>query len=150
MIAQVSSTWPKKMSACGAFQRRSIGTGDSREMFAPIDNRALVADAEGVALWPSEAQWRPAGGLQPGRQRLRRVRSGDRRALVARFEISGGEIDRTTETDGIEVHALPLPGYPEGVFLAQDDAEDSGGQNFKIVDLAAVRAAIEGWSAPAE
>jgi 3-phytase len=121
-------------------------TGDAREMFAPIDGEALVADAEGVALWPSEAHGDLLVVSSQG-DNAYAVFDLETADLVARFEISGGAIDRTTETDGIEVHALPLPGYPEGLFLAQDDAEDTGGQNFKIVDLGAIRAAIAGWSA---
>jgi len=121
-------------------------TGDAREMFAPIDNEALVADAEGVALWPSDDHGDLLVVSSQG-DNAYAVFDLETAALVARFEISGGDIDRTTETDGIDVHALPLPGYPDGVFLAQDDAEDSGGQNFKIVDLAAIRAAIASWSA---
>jgi hypothetical protein len=36
-----------------------------------------------------------------------------------------------------------LPGYSEGVFLAQDDAENSRGHYFKIVDLRAIGQALE-------
>lgn len=117
-------------------------TGDARDLFAEIDNRALVADAEGVALWPQEsgADWLVVSSQGDDAYAVFDVET---RALIGRFEINGGPIDRTTETDGVDVHAAPLPGYPGGVFLAQDDAEDSGGQNFKLVDLGAVRAALE-------
>ena len=121
-------------------------TGETREMFAPIDGQALVADAEGVALWPSADHGDLLVVSSQG-DNAYAVFDLETAALVARFEINGGEIDRTTETDGIYIHASPLPSYPHGVFLAQDDADDAGGQNFKIVDLGAIRAAIAGWSA---
>ena len=115
--------------------------GDARDLFAPIDGEALVADAEGVAIW--------AGA--PGGDALVVSSQGDNAyavfdletaALRGRFAIEGGAIDGASETDGIALNAQPLPGHPAGVFVAQDGAEDSGGQNFKIVDLDAVSAAI--------
>lgn len=123
--------------------------GDDREMFAPIDGEALVADAEGVALWPDAENGDTLVVSSQGDSAYAvfDLETGD---LLARFEVNGGAIDRTTETDGIDIHAQGLPGYPSGVFLAQDDAEDSGGQNFKIVDLDAIRAAIETWERPVE
>lgn len=124
------------------------GAGETREMFAPVDGEMLVADAEGVAIWRDA----------DGGDKLVVSSQGDSAyavydlatgAPVGRFEIAGGEIDRTSETDGIAVHAMALPGFPDGIFIAQDDEEDSGGQNFKIADLAAVRAALETWERPA-
>lgn len=124
-------------------------TGEARELFAPVDGQALVADAEGVALWP---MGETGGRLVVSSQgdSAYAVFDLESRALIARFEIDGGAIDRTTETDGIDLHAQPLPGYPGGVFLAQDDAEDTGGQNFKIVDLNAIDAALASWTPPSE
>lgn len=118
--------------------------GDDREMFALIDGEALVADAEGVAIWEDlyHGDTLIVSSQGDSAYAVFDLQTGD---LLARFEINGGDIDRTTETDGIDVHALPLPGYPSGVFLAQDDSEDSGGQNFKLVDLGTLRAAIERW-----
>ncbi len=116
-------------------------TGDARQLFAPIDNEALVADAEGVALWPSQ-DWLVVSSQGDNAYAVFDLET---RALIARFEIAGGAIDRTTETDGIDIHAEALPGHSEGLFLAQDDAEDTGGQNFKIVDLRAVREAVDSW-----
>jgi len=123
--------------------------GDDRAMVAPIDGEALVADAEGVAIWP-DADHGDRLVVSSQGDSAYAVFDLETGAFLGRFEISGGDIDRTTETDGIEVHAQALPGYPDGVFLAQDDAEDSGGQNFKIVDLGAIRAALTDWAPPAD
>ncbi|WP_420331762.1 phytase [Oceanicaulis alexandrii] len=116
-------------------------SGDARSKLADVNSDSLIADAEGVALWPQDgaAPWLVVSSQ--GDNAYAVFNTADN-GLIGRFEINGGEIDRTSETDGIDVHALPLPGYPEGVFLAQDDAEDTGGQNFKLADLAAIRAAL--------
>jgi 3-phytase len=52
----------------------------------------------------------------------------------------GNGIDRVTETDGIDVTSFPLgQDFPEGVFIAQDDRDDTGTQNFKIVSWKKIR-----------
>jgi 3-phytase len=58
---------------------------------------------------------------------------------ITNFTIAdSGQIDGTTETDGIDVIGFGLGGkYPNGILVAQDDANYEGGkkinQNFKIV-----------------
>jgi 3-phytase len=48
--------------------------------------------------------------------------------------VAGGGIDKVTGTDGIDVTNFPLgSNFPSGVFIAQDNANDSGNQNFKLV-----------------
>jgi 3-phytase len=116
-------------------------TGDARTKLADVNSDSLVADAEGVALWP-QADAAPWLVVSSQGDNAYAVFDTADNSLIGRFEVNGGEIDRTSETDGIDVHALPLPGHPEGVFLAQDDEEDTGGQNFKVTDLAAIRAAL--------
>ncbi len=50
------------------------------------------------------------------------------------FGIRQGVVDRVTHTDGIDVTNVTLgPAFPQGVFVAQDDKNDSGNQNFKLV-----------------
>lgn len=115
--------------------------GDAREQLAIVGGDALVADAEGVTLWPQAdgSNWLVVSSQGDNAYAVFDLAD---RSLVGRFEINGGTLDRTSETDGIDLHAQPLPGHPEGVFLAQDDEEDSGGQNFKMTDLAAIRTAL--------
>jgi len=115
--------------------------GDERQMLAEVGGDALVADAEGVTLWPQDggADWLVVSSQGDNAYAVFETQT---YALIGRFEINGGAIDRTSETDGIDLHAQALPGFPNGVFMAQDDVEDSGGQNFKIVDLGAIRDAL--------
>ncbi|NNE37896.1 MAG: phytase, partial [Gammaproteobacteria bacterium] len=41
-------------------------------------------------------------------------------------------LDGTSQTDGIDITNVPLPGYPEGLLVAQDGRYDQS-QNFKYV-----------------
>lgn len=117
--------------------------GDERTLFATADGQQIVADVEGLALLPRG----DAGGYLFASSQgdsAYAVFDLDSGTFINRFRISGGRTDATTETDGIEVFSSALgPDFPEGVFIAQDDIEDSGGQNFKIVDLRDVMAALE-------
>ncbi|MBO9519250.1 MAG: phytase [Porphyrobacter sp.] len=110
-------------------------------LVAPVDNKYLVADVEGLAL----------------------LRTGDRAVLVAssqgdnayavfslpdmkplgRFRIAAGRFGSVEETDGIELVGGSFgPDYPEGLFIAQDGHNPPAAQNFKLVSWAAVKAAL--------
>ncbi len=56
-------------------------------------------------------------------------------SYVGTFVIaSGNGIDKVSHTDGIDVTNVPLgQDFPSGLFVAQDDANDEGNQNFKLV-----------------
>ena len=61
-----------------------------------------------------------------------------------RVRIADGPTDAVSGTDGIELTTAALgPAFPEGVLIVQDDEEDTGGQNFKLIDLAQVRGALD-------
>lgn len=111
------------------------------ELIAPIDNRYLVADVEGLAL----------------------VHEGDATLLIAssqgdnafavytlpdatplgRFRIAAGQHGSVEETDGIELAGGSFgPAYPEGLFVAQDGQNAPAAQNFKLVSWAAIKAAL--------
>ena len=48
-------------------------------------------------------------------------------------------IDKVTGTDGIDVVNSYLgPAFPKGVFIAQDDENDDGNQNYKLVPWQAI------------
>jgi 3-phytase len=69
---------------------------------------------------------------------------------VTRLQIVDAVIDGATHTDGLDISAADLgPEFPAGVLVVQDDENDTGGQNFKFVDLRSVIAAIEA-STPSE
>ena len=51
-----------------------------------------------------------------------------------------GSVDAVTHTDGLDVNSAPLPGYPRGILIVQDDANPTSevDQNFKVVDWAVI------------
>jgi len=63
---------------------------------------------------------------------------------VGRFEIVDTDrIDGVVHTDGVCATSAALgPDFPTGVFVAQDDEDDAGRQNFKIVSWDAIEAEL--------
>ena len=122
---------------------RFSGNGDGEgTLMARVDNRNLVADLEGLALVPEGAD---GGYLYASSQ-------GDntfmRYALpgvtpAGRFRIATGAFGAAEETDGIEVERGDFgPAFPGGLFIAQDGINQDRAQNFKLVPLAAIEAAL--------
>jgi len=128
---------------------RGIWSFDAREggstaprLIAPVDGQHLVADVEGLALWP---QGRRGGFLVASSQ-------GDNAYALyrlpgmnpaGRFRIGAGAFGATEETDGIEL----APGnfgraYPAGLFIAQDGDNAPAAQNFKLVSWRDVQRAL--------
>lgn len=71
--------------------------------------------------------------------------------FVGSFRVGAGgdslSVDAVTHTDGLAVHAGGFgPGLPGGLLVVQDDENPGSTQNFKLVPLASVLAALE-WSA---
>lgn len=115
------------------------GTG---ELVAPIDNRYLVADVEGLALAPTGEH---GGHLIASSQgdNAYAVYSLPDMLPVGRFAISEGAFGATEETDGIELIIGDFgPDYPEGLFIAQDGINEAGAQNFKLVSWEQVVTAL--------
>ena len=100
----------------------------------------LVADVEGVTIYAGKEPG--AGYLIASAQGADRFVVYDRKpphAASGAFKVgpSGdGKVDGTSVTDGIDVSSAPLPGFPAGIFVVQDDANPVSqvDQNFKIVD----------------
>jgi 3-phytase len=65
-------------------------------------------------------------------------------SYVATFAIvAGNRVDAVSETDGIDVTSANLgPAFPRGMFIAQDNKNDSANQNFKYVPWHAIMVAI--------
>lgn len=112
------------------------------ELVAPIDNRYLVADLEGLAIAPSGAT---GGYLVASSQgdNAYAVFTLPEVTPVGRFRIAAGAYGATEETDGIDL-ALGSFGqlYPQGLFVAQDGHNQPAAQNFKLVSWADVMAAL--------
>ncbi|WP_203295003.1 phytase [Maricaulis parjimensis] len=110
---------------------------------AETDGIHIAADAEGAALIPVGDT---SGYLVVSSQsdNTYAVYDLDTHSFVTRLEIAAGDIDAVTHTDGHDISVADLgPLFPGGVWVAQDDENDTGGQNFKFVDLRDVLAEIE-------
>jgi len=111
------------------------------------DSNGLVEDTEGLSIWSA-----PNGGYL-----IASAQEADRyvvyellppHAPLGVFSIGpsiDGLIDGVTHTDGLDVVSSPLPGFPNGLLVVQDDANpaDEVDQNFKLVDWTTIREALE-------
>lgn len=118
-----------------------IATGAKR-MVAPVDNKMLVADVEGLAIAP---EGKDGGYLVASSQgdnayavfRLPGV------TPVGRFRIAAGAFGSVEETDGIELDNRAFgPDFPGGLFIAQDGMNAPRAQNFKYARWDEVLAAL--------
>ncbi|WP_447765220.1 phytase [Sphingopyxis panaciterrae] len=132
-----------------------IDTTPNRPMtpvkIADVDGVHLHKDAEGLAILPRGKN----GGLlfasSQGDNSIAVFRLPDG-GYVGAFRIGGGRIDGTEDTDGIALHAGDFgKDWPGGLFVAQDGKNREVGvdgkeakapQNFKLVPLAAILAAL--------
>jgi 3-phytase len=109
---------------------------------ARVDGRTLVADAEGLAIAPAG---RKGGYLIVSSQgddayTLYRLPG---MAYAGRFRISGGAIDATSETDGIDLVLGDFgPRFRGGLMVAQDGDNAPATQNFKYVGWTDIRRAL--------
>lgn len=111
------------------------------------NGNGLVADVEGLSLYRNGSG---DGYLVASAQARDRFVVYDRQPPYAvRGAIKVGAnrtagIDAVTHTDGIDASAIPLPGYPAGVLIVQDDGNPQSevDQNFKIVDWAGIAEAL--------
>lgn len=111
------------------------------------DGNGLVADVEGLSLWEREDG---TGYLIASAQSRDRFVVYDRtppfapRGIFTVSASADGTIDAVTHTDGLDVVSAPLPGYPQGLVVVQDDGNPVSGrdQNFKLVGWAEVAAAL--------
>lgn len=118
-----------------------IATGAKR-MVAPVDNKMLVADVEGLAIAP---EGKDGGYLVASSQgdnafavyRLPGI------TPVGRFRIAQGAFGSVEETDGIELDNRNFgPDFPGGLFIAQDGVNAPRAQNFKYARWDEILAAL--------
>ncbi len=111
-------------------------------LVAEADGRHLVADVEGLAVLPAGRRggWLIASSQGDNTYALFRLPG---MAPAGRFRIAAGRFGGAEETDGIAVGAGSFgPGFPQGLFVAQDGHNEPGAQNFKLVSWRDIRAAL--------
>lgn len=124
------------------FDARATG-GTAPVKLASADGYQIVADTEGVAL---AAEGDADGGYllvsSQGDNAYAVYRLRDD-TYVGRFRVTAGKVGATEETDGIEVLTGDFgPGFPGGLFIAQDGHNAPAAQNFKLVAWAEIKAAL--------
>jgi 3-phytase len=120
------------------------------EMFAAVDGVRLIPDVEGLAIVPrgdtagfllasSQADDAPSVGNAYVAYDL------DSGRFVERFRVIGsGEVDGTSDTDGIEFASGDFGApFEQGILVVQDGDNAPDNQNFKMVPGSAVRALLE-------
>lgn len=110
--------------------------------FATVDGKMLVADSEGLALAPmgTDGGYLIASSQGDNAYTLYHLPSGK---PAGRFRITPGKVDGTSDTDGIELAIGDFgPGYPGGLFVAQDGDNSPDAQNFKLLAWDDIKAAV--------
>jgi 3-phytase len=113
------------------------------QAFARVGSEdGLVDDVEGLAI-AHEADGRSWLVASSQGDSAYAVFDTATRKLAGRFRIHGGEIDGTSDTDGIEVRLGDFgPAFPQGLFVAQDGDNAPDAQNFKLLSWRSVREAL--------
>lgn len=121
-------------------------TAEPQVVDAIANGNGLVEDTEGLSIW-----WSPNGGyLVASAQAANRYVVYDRlpphtpRGIFSVTASSDGSVDAVTHTDGLDIVSAPLPGYPQGLLVVQDDGNPTSerDQNFKLVDWATIAEAL--------
>jgi 3-phytase len=116
--------------------RFEVGSTTSVKM-AATDGKNIVADAEGVAIGGGYVIVSSQGDNAYALYNL----ADD--SYAGRFRITAGAFGATEETDGIDMVAGDFgPGFPGGLFVAQDGNNAAGAQNFKLVAWADILASL--------
>lgn len=111
--------------------------------FAVLKAGELTADVEGLALAPEGATggYLLASSQGDNSYAIYDLESGQFRA---RFAVEDGDIDTTSDTDGIDMMLGDFgPDYPGGFFVAQDGDNGDGTQNFKFLSWDAIRRSLD-------
>jgi myo-inositol-hexaphosphate 3-phosphohydrolase len=100
---------------------------------ASVDNRQIVADAEGVTIAPDGLDGGYVIVSSQGDNAFALYALPEER-YAGRFRIVAGKVGSVEETDGIDVMPGGFgPGFPGGLFVAQDGMNAPGAQNFKLL-----------------
>jgi 3-phytase len=104
----------------------------------------LTPDVEGLAIFFGSAGTGYLIASSQGRDAFNVYRREAPNEYVATFAIEEGNgIDRVTHSDGVDVLNASLgPRFPDGVFVTQDQQNEGGRQNFKLVPWPAIEAVI--------
>ena len=105
----------------------------------------LAADVEGLTLYYSGENTGYLIASSQGDDRYAIYEREGENKFIGRFAIVDSEkIDGTSSTDGIDVCNMNLgKNFSNGVFIVQDDENDKGAQNFKVVPWENISSAFD-------
>ncbi|WP_321396489.1 phytase [Emcibacter sp.] len=121
---------------------------EHRQLIRLIDNNSLTADVEGLALYHTKGGKGYLVASSQGSNSYALFDRDNNYDYVGSFKVVDDPekgIDGAQETDGLEALSTPLPGYPQGVFMAQDgfNTLPKENQNFKLVDWRKISDALK-------
>jgi len=101
-------------------------------------------DVEGLAIYDgADARYLIASAQGIHRAAIYKLDADAKPACQALVEVAAGAIDGVTETDGLDVTALPLgPAFPQGALLMMDDQNAGYTINFKVMNWADIAARL--------
>jgi 3-phytase len=115
----------------------------AEELLDSVRGPHLAADVEGLALYQGPRKLLIASSQGDNSYAVYDAETAEH---LLSFHVTGiSEVDGVTHTDGLDVTAASLPGYPHGILVVQDDdnTNPTQNQNFKIVSFADVLDIIE-------
>ena len=113
--------------------------GSERARVDAVGGGNLSADVEGLSLYYATGGKGYLVASSQGSNDFALYERGGANGYVGRFGVEAGSVDAVSYTDGLDVTNFPLgSAFPEGAFVAQDDRNDSGNQNFKLVSWGAI------------
>lgn len=119
------------------------GTDAERALVGGVGDGKLVADVEGVALIKHAGdRFLLVSSQGDSAFAVWRV-SGADASYVGRFRVSAGSgVDAVTGTDGIDARGGAIGSFSAGLVVVQDDQNDGGAQNFKLLGWSEILGAL--------
>lgn len=118
-------------------------SGEARVQVQPVDGERLVADVEGAALLRDGASSYLLASSQ-GDSAFAVWRIDGEPEYLGRFRVGARDgVDAVTGTDGLDALGGPVGPYPEGLVVVQDNINEGGAQNFKLIDWREVKRALD-------
>lgn len=116
--------------------------GENRELIDTVRGNHLSADVEGLAIYDGPRKLLVASSQGDNSFAVYDVETSEH--LVSFHVVGNSRVDGATDTDGVDVTAVGLPGLPHGMLVVQDgsNTDPAENQNFKIVSWSDVRGLI--------
>lgn len=115
------------------------------EKVAAVGDGSLVADVEGLTILTLDGERLLIASSQ-GDNAFSVYRLGIATKMpvyAGRFRVvADGGVDGVSGTDGVDARGGRIGAYPDGLVVTQDDQNEGGPQNFKLIDARNLRAVI--------